>query len=288
MHRRIFLQAAAASALPFAFAKPVLSWQAKTKMKFGLVTYLWGQDWDLPTLIENCEQANILGVELRTEHKHGVEPDISAAQRQEVKQRFADSPVTCVGLGSNEQFHDVEPEKLKASIERSKAFLQLSHDIGASGVKVKPNNLPKDVPFEQTVQQIGKSLNEIAKFGQDLGQQVRLEVHGQCADLPTIKAIMDVADHPNATVCWNSNAEDLKGAGLEHNFRLVQDRFGDTAHVRELNIGDYPYQQLMKLFVEIDYSGWILLEARTKPDDRIAALIEQQAVWKQMVAAAQA
>ncbi|MEZ6115589.1 MAG: TIM barrel protein [Pirellulaceae bacterium] len=288
MHRRIFLQAAAASALPFAFAKPVLSWQVQTKMKFGLVTYLWGQDWDLPTLIGNCEQANILGVELRTEHKHGVEPDISAAQRQEVKQRFADSPVTCVGLGSNEQFHDVEPEKLKASIERSKAFLQLSHDIGASGVKVKPNNLPKDVPFEQTVQQIGKSLNEIAKFGQDLGQQVRLEVHGQCAELPTIKAIMDVADHPNATVCWNSNAEDLKGAGLEHNFRLVQDRFGDTAHVRELNIGDYTYQQLMKLFVDIDYAGWILLEARTKPDDRIAALVEQHAVWQQMVAAAQA
>ena len=24
------------------------------KMRLGLVTYLWGRDWDLPTLIANC------------------------------------------------------------------------------------------------------------------------------------------------------------------------------------------------------------------------------------------
>ena len=28
---------------------------AKGKMKLGLVTYQWGRDWDLPTLIANCE-----------------------------------------------------------------------------------------------------------------------------------------------------------------------------------------------------------------------------------------
>ena len=35
-------------------------------MRFGLVTYQWGRDWDLPTLIENCEKTRVLGVELRT------------------------------------------------------------------------------------------------------------------------------------------------------------------------------------------------------------------------------
>ena len=24
-------------------------------MQLGLVTYMWGADWDLPTLIKNCE-----------------------------------------------------------------------------------------------------------------------------------------------------------------------------------------------------------------------------------------
>ncbi len=113
-------------------------------------------------------------------------------------------------------------------------------------------------------------------------------MHGQCSELPTIKAIMDATDHANVGVCWNSNDVDLEGEGLEHNFNLVKKYFGDTAHVRELNIGDYPYQQLMSLFVGMDYDGWILLEARTEPGDRVQALVEQREVFQEMVARAQA
>ena len=102
-----------------------------------------------------------------------------------------------------------------------------------------------------------------------------------------MKAIFEVADHPNVYVCWNSNDEDLKGAGLEHNFNLVKDRFGDTVHIRELNVGDYPYEELMKLFVAIDYQGWLLLEAGGSPKDPIAALIHQRELFAKMVAQAQ-
>jgi hypothetical protein len=102
-----------------------------------------------------------------------------------------------------------------------------------------------------------------------------------------MRKIFDVADHPNVGVCWNSNEVDLAGQGLEYNFNLVKDRFSDIVHVRELNIGDYPYQQLMDLFVKMDYKGWILLEARTKPEDRIKALTEQRELFEQMLAKAQ-
>ena len=62
---------------------------------------------------------------------------------------------------------------------------------------------------KKTIEQIGKSLNELGAFGADHAQQIRLEVHGQCQRLPIIKQIMDIADHPNVAVCWNSNPEDL-------------------------------------------------------------------------------
>jgi sugar phosphate isomerase/epimerase len=258
-----------------------------SKMKFGLVTYLWGRDWDLPTLIANCEETKVLGVELRTEHAHGVESNLNASQRREVKKRFDDSPVTLLGPGTNFAFHYPDPSRLRKEIDGAKEYIKLSKDIGGTGVKVKPNDLPKNVPQEKTIEQIGKSLNELGRFGADYGQQIRLEVHGACSPLPIIKKIMDVADHPNVGVCWNSNEQDLEGEGLEYNFNLVKDRFGDTAHVRELNIGGYPYQELMNLFVAMDYDGWILLEARTNPDDRVKALAEQRQVFRQMVAKAQ-
>ena len=264
-----------------------LSAEAPEKpIRLGLVTYLWGRDWDLPTLIANCEKTGMEGVELRTEHAHGVEPEIGPEKRAEVKKRFADSPVVPVGLGSNEAFHYPNPDQLKRAIERTKAFIKLSHDIGGLGVKVKPNDLPKDVPQEKTIEQIGKALNELAAFAADYGQKLRLEVHGQCSPLPIMRKIMDIATHPNVGLCWNSNAEDLQGEGLESNFNLVKHRLADTVHVRELNVGDYPYQKLFELLVQNNYKGWILLECRTNPPDRVAALIEQRKVWEEMMAKA--
>lgn len=259
---------------------------AGSGMKFGLVTYQWGRDWDLPTVIANCEKTKVLGVELRTEHAHKVESNLTAAQRREVKKRFADSPVTLVGLGTNFAFHYPEKDKLTKDLEAAKAYVLLSRDIGGLGVKVKPNDLPKGVLQEKTIEQIGRSLNELGKFGADYGQKIRLEVHGGCSRLPIMKAIMDVADNPNVGVCWNCNEQDLEGEGLEYNFNLVKARFGDTVHVRELSIGDYPYQELLNLFAAMDYKGWILLEARTEPKDRVAALAEQREVFEKMVAKA--
>ena len=258
-----------------------------SKMKFGLVTYLWGQDMDLPTVISSCEKSGLGGVELRTEHKHGVEPKLSKTERAEVRKRFEDSSVELVGYGSNAQFHDAEPEKLKANIELTKQYVQLMHDCGGSGVKVKPNGFAKGVEQEKTIEQIGKALNEVAEYDQQYGQQIRVEVHGTVtSELPVMKAIFDIATHPNVAVCWNSNGEDLKGEGLAHNFKLVQDRFGKTAHVRELNMNDYPYEELFRLFAGINYDGWILLEARGNPSDKVAALIEQRKAFESLIAKA--
>jgi len=269
-------------------AKWARSMELLTRMRFGLVTYLWGRDWDLPTLIANCEKTGVLGVELRTEHAHGVESNLNARQRRDVKKRFADSPVTLLGPGTNFAFHHTDASKLRRDIDGAKEYIKLSHDCGGSGVKVKPNDLPKGVSQEKTVEQIGKSLNELGRFAADYGQEIRLEVHGGCSRLPVIKAIMDVADNPNVGVCWNCNSQDLEGEGLEYNFNLVKDCFGDTVHIRELNVGSYPYQELMNLFVGMDYDGWILLEARTKPDDRVKALAEQNKIWLGMIKKAKA
>lgn len=259
-----------------------------SKMQLGFCTYLWGQDWDLPTLIANCEKAEVLAVETRTEHAHGVEPSLTESQRADVRKRFADSRVQLLGPGTNEAYHYPDPAQLNKAIERTKAFIKLSHDCGGSGVKVKPNDLPKNVPQEKTVAQIGQSLNVVGKFAADYGQEIRLEVHGSCAPLPIMKQIMDHVDQSNVRVCWNCNADDLKGDGLAHNFGLVKDRFGATAHIRELNVGDYPYQELMELLVAMDYPGWVLLECRTKPADRVAAMQEQKKLFAEMVAQAQA
>ena len=58
------------------------------------------------------------------------------------EKRFQDSPVQLVGLGSAEEFHSPDPGKVQRAIENTKAFIRLSHNVGGSGVKVRPNDLP--------------------------------------------------------------------------------------------------------------------------------------------------
>lgn len=254
--------------------------------EFGLVTYMWGADWDLPTLIENCEASEVLGVELRVEHAHRVEPTLSPEERAAVRSRFADSRVELLGMGTNGEFHSPEPDEVRRQIENTKHYIKLSHDVGGSGVKVKPNKLPKEVPVEKTLEQIGKSLAELGDYAIGFGQEIRLEVHGDVTDLGHIRSIMEVADRDNVRVCWNSNEQDTQGEGIEANFAKVQEYLGKTVHIREVNEGDYPYETLVKLLVGADYDGWVLLEARTKPEDRVAALKEQAALFRGMVLAA--
>ena len=249
---------------------------------FGLVTYQWGQDWDLETLITNCESAGMRCVELRTGHKHKVEPTLNPKEREAVAARFADTEVGLVGIGSDERFDAPDKAVLTMAIERTKQFIRLSHDVGGSGVKVKPDNFHTSVPREKTIAQIGKTLNILAAYGEGFGQEIRLEVHGSCSELPVIKSIMEVADHPNVSVCWNCNQQDLLGKGIEHNFGLVRERFGQTLHVRELGDKEYPYQKLLDLLVQTDYVGWVLLEARTDQEDRVAAMNEQRALFEEM------
>lgn len=254
-------------------------------MKFGLVTYQWGKDWDLPTLIANCEKAGYAGVEVRTEHAHGVEATLTPGQRAVVKQRFANSPVTCVGYGSNYEYHSPDPAVLRKNIEGTKEYVKLCYDIGATGLKVKPNNLPKEVPQEKTIAQIAASLNEVGEFARDYGQLIRVEVHGTLTQqLPNMKLIFDQVTEPNVKICWNGNDADLLPPGLEANFNMVSKWIGDTTHIRGIKIVDYPYEELFRLFAGIRYNGWILLEATAPHDDTIVAMKEQLALFNAIVA----
>lgn len=256
--------------------------------KFGLVTFQWAKDWDLTTLLKNCKMTNVLGVELRTTHAHGVERSLNKQQRQEVAQQFADSPVTLVGIGSDERFDNPDTTVLKRAIADTKDYIKLSHDVGGSGVKVKPNSFHKGVSREKTIEQIGRSLNEVGKYGADWGQQVRLEVHGGCAHLPTIRKILDVADHPNVAICWNCNKQDFGGNGLDYNFDLVKDRLGDTTHIHDLINSQYPHKRFFELMAGANYTGWLMLEEGRQPKkDPVAALAEQRILFDQMWAQAQ-
>lgn len=235
-------------------------------MRLGLVTYNLAKNWDVPTIIRNCEQTGFEGVELRTTHAHGVEVTLTKPQRDDVRKQFKDSKVALMGLGSAFDYHTPDTAKLKKDIEATKEYIVLAHDVGATGVKVRPNGLPTEVPVEKTLEQIGRALRELGEFAEDHGQQIRLEVHGSgTALIPHIRTIMDVADHRNVGVCWNSNQTDLEGQGLDHNFDLLTHKIF-AVHMRDLYLAEYPWRRLLTRLNEIGFGGYCLAEIGESQD----------------------
>ena len=249
-------------------------------MMLGCVTYNLLKDWDLDTLITKLEEAGFEGVELRTSHKHGVEPTLDKAAREQVRRRFEKTKVRLVSYGSTCEFHSPDPAVRRRNVETGRQWVDLAHDTGAWGVKVRPNGLPKDVPREQTIANIGASLRELGDYGAGRGVEIWMEVHGHDTQEPTVAhAILRAANHPNAGACWNSNPTDVVNGSIKPSFDLLKP-YIKNVHINEL-ASDYPWRELFGLLRQAGYDRYTLAEvAESKEPERFMRWY--RALWREL------
>jgi sugar phosphate isomerase/epimerase len=248
--------------------------------RLGTITYDIAKDWDLDRIFKTLPDLGFEGVELRTTHAHKVEIELNKAQRDDIRRRFDDSPLELAGLGSAFEYHAADPQIVRKNIDGTKAYVRLAHDIGAPGVKVRPNGIPKGEDPRRTFERIGKALHEVAEDAEGQGVQIRVEVHGAVTSLlPNMAAIMVQADHPNVSVCWNSNPTDVGPDGsIAANFALVKDRITEV-HLHDLTDEKYPWRELFSLLKSIDYDGFTLAEIPGSSDpERVLKYF--RSLWK--------
>jgi hypothetical protein len=177
---------------------------------------------------------------------------------------------------------------VKKNVETCKAFIDLAADIGGRGVKVRPNDLPKNVPVEKTLEQIGKALIECGKAAADANVEIWVEVHGRGTALPpNIKRIMEHCGHPSVGLTWNSNPSDIKNGSVAEYFHLLRPWI-HSCHINEIykdSTGAYPYRELFRLFRETNYDRVTLIEVgRGMPDEASGTelLRYYKALWSEL------
>ncbi|MBI3412216.1 MAG: TIM barrel protein [Planctomycetes bacterium] len=238
---------------------------ARLRYRLGIVTYNIAAAWDVPTILRICRAVGLAAVELRTTHKHGVEPSLDAAARKEVRQRFADAGVEIWGCGTVCEFHATDQAIVRRNIDTCRDFIRLVADLGGKGVKVRPNDLPKGVETARTLAQIGQSLAACGKAAADANVEIWLEVHGRgTSHPPHIRTIMQEANHRHVGVTWNSNREDVVDGSVSQYFKMLQPWI-KSCHINELHSG-YPYRDLFRLLRENGYDRVTLAEIAGMPD----------------------
>lgn len=258
------------------------------KFQLGIVTYNIAKDWDLPTILKVLRKVGLAAVECRTTHKHGVEPSLSQDARKEIRKRFADSGITFWGCGSVCEFHAEDQAVVQKNIETCKQFVQLVADLGGRGVKVRPNGLPKGVPVEKTLEQIGKALIPCGQAAAGANVEIWVEVHGSGTQLPVnCRKIMEHCGHPKVGLTWNSNPTDVKNGSVAEAFALLKPWIR-SCHINEIykdSTKAYPYRELFRLFREADYDRVTLVEVGKSPPDVASGeelLRYYKALWREL------
>jgi sugar phosphate isomerase/epimerase len=288
LSRRSFL--AASAVVASGGLRPPLAAAADepAKFKLGIVTYNVPKDWDLPTLLKVCKEVGIAAIECRTTHKHGVEPTLTAEQRKDAKKQFADSGVVFWGSGSTCEFHAADPAVVKKNIEECKQFIKLVHDLGGTGVKVRPNGVPKGADEQKTFDQIGKALAECGTAAKDTGVEIWVEVHGGITQEPkNMATIMKACGHKSVGVTWNSNPPDVVNGSVAASFELLKPWI-KSCHINNLEndaSGKYPYRELFALLRKSGYDRYTLCEVGTAypVPEGTEYLKKYKATWDKLV-----
>ena len=253
-------------------------------MKLGLVTYNVARDWDLPTVIDRVSRAGWEGVELRAEHAHGVDGTMDAARRREVRKRLADAGIALWALRSICEFHSPDPAIVAANVEMARRWCDLARDLGARGVKVRPNGLPEGVEPARTLSQIGRALKACGEAADACGVEIFVEVHGPRTQEPeNMRALLDHCGHPKVGACWNCNDTDVKEGSVRAAFDLLG-RDIRSCHINDLWDESYPYRELFGLLDEAGYDGFTLCEVATPvpPDGAIPFMSCYRGLWREL------
>jgi hypothetical protein len=153
-------------------------------------------------------------------------------------------------------------------------------------VKVRPNGIPKEMPEEKTIAQIGSALRECGKMAEGMGVEIWVEVHGKdSAHPPRCAGMMQACDHPSVGLCWNSNPTDLMGGkSVKPAFDLLKPWL-KNCHINELWDERYPWRELFTLLREAGYSRYTLAEI---PDttDPIRLMKYYRGLWRALGGAA--
>ncbi len=76
-----------------------------------------------------------------------------------------------------------------------------------------------------------------------------------------MRRVIDVADHPNVVLYWNSDTRfDVDEHGsVRSNFDLVSDRIG-LVYLHDLTDKEYPRKELVSLLGSTNYAGYCLTQ----------------------------
>lgn len=236
-------------------------------MKLSLDTWSIGTDLTLKDILELLPANGIPGVEFRCEanQAHGVEPEMSAAERRRVRALLEGAGIEVACLSTGQRFESPDPAVRQAAIERTNQFVDLAADLGCGGIRVFGNDFPPGSDVDEVVRYVGESLRQCGQHAEQVAAKtgahvdVLLEMHGQFYYWEYCLGAVEIADHPHVAINYNCDDRDLVDGSVAYTFDKVK-HLVRHVHLHELENPAFPYVELFSILKQMDYQGFLSLE----------------------------
>ena len=248
----------------------------KTKLPPLAFSTLGCPDWPLDKILDVAVANKYNGVEIRgiqREMDLSKSPHFNSAESiKATKQKFADKNLKIVGFGSSAAMHHgAEAERSKA-MDEAKRFIEIADKAGCPFVRVFPNNFPKDVEKEKTMELMSAGLNELAKFSKGTGVKVVMETHGDLIWSNDLVKVMSTVDDKQVGLVWDiSNMWTV----TKEDPKMVYDKIKKWVwhtHIKDIKFvdgkekytlfgeGDVPAFEAIDMLVKNNYKGFYSFE----------------------------
>jgi len=171
-------------------------------MKYSFMSFSCPQ-LSLDEMLALAKRLGYDGVEPRvvSKHAHGIETDIDAAARDDIKRRVADSGVPLCCIATSCKYAD--PTTAREMVEETRQSIDLAGDVGAPRLRVFGGVIPEGVSREQAIEGVAECLRSVADQARDRGVTVCMETHDHWCDPAHMADVMKRVNHPAIAVNWD-------------------------------------------------------------------------------------
>jgi len=229
-------------------------------------------EWSLNEILTGAIKYGYDAIEPRAEagHKHGVELETTKKERKQIKASFEDTGIVCACIATSRTYSMSEPDKRRESVDLTKRYVDLAHDIGCKHLRVFGGQTPEGAVFADVKKYVAEALRECGEHALSADVYVCMETHDAYCRSADVLEVIKAADRPNVAINWDIMHPFRVGDTIEEAFENVK------GHVRHCHVhdgkrpadggaggwelalmgeGDIPHDQAIKLLAGIDYKG---------------------------------
>jgi sugar phosphate isomerase/epimerase len=171
-------------------------------MRFAFMSFST-PEMNLQQMLSLAEELGYDGIEPRldADHKHGVEVECSAEERESIRERVAESEVSLACLATSCRFAD--PQERDRMLEDAHERIDLAGDVGAPCIRVFGGRYPESLSREETIDGLAEALGALADHADGRGVTVALETHDAWCDPAHVAEVLRRVDHPAVGANWD-------------------------------------------------------------------------------------